>query len=893
MISQLPLAQFVFLFGDGKVEGDPTRRDILGGKGAGLAEMTKLSIPVPPGFTISSEVCAYFYNHQYTYPTGFEKEVFKKLGQVEEIMGSFFGDPKNPLLVSVRSGSRVSMPGMMDTVLNLGLNDHTLQGLIQQTQKERFAYDSYRRFIQMYSNVVLGMDLHLFETLLEHHKKKRAVTEDIDLQVSDLKEIVEEYKALVKNQLGKEFPQDPYEQLWGAMGAVFLSWNSPRAITYRKIHHIPSEWGTAVNIQAMVFGNLGNDCATGVAFTRNPSTGEKRIFGEYLINAQGEDVVAGIRTPAPLTDDDGVAPHSLERMMPHVFQELSEISKRLEDHFLEMQDIEFTIQKGKVWLLQTRRGKRSAQAAIRIATDMVSENLISKKEALLRVEPVQLDQLLHPMIDPEAPKEVLAKGLPASPGAATGQVVFSPDEAEAWVNQGRKVILVRMETSPEDIHGMNVASGILTARGGMTSHAAIVARGMGKCCIVGCHELHMDTKSGQMTVRDQKIQLGDVLTINGTTGEVYKGAIPMIQPKLDPAYHTFMSWVDEVRTIHVRANADTPHDARVAREFGAEGIGLCRTEHMFFDLTRIDAMREMILADNEKARRKALAQLLPMQKSDFIGIFKEMKGYAVTIRLLDPPLHEFLPHNNKDLAELAKKIDISFSKLKRKAKSLDEFNPMLGFRGCRLGIAYPEIYEMQVQAIMEAACEVVQEEKVHLRPEIMLPIIGDAYEFDLLKEMVEKVCQDILEKYKTHVDYKIGTMIELPRAALTADEIAKRADFFSFGTNDLTQTTFGISRDDSAFFLPKYVEKGIYEIDPFVRIDQKGVGRLMQMAIALGRQTNSDLKIGICGEHGGDPSSIEFCYQSGLNYVSCSPYRVPLARLAAAQAVLKHETQQK
>ncbi|MBI2646005.1 MAG: pyruvate, phosphate dikinase, partial [Deltaproteobacteria bacterium] len=643
----LPL---VFFFGNGKAEGDPKKCDILGGKGSGLAEMTQLSIPVPPGFTISSEVCTYYYQHQYTYPSGFEKEVLKKLEQVEEVMGSFFGDPKNPLLVSVRSGSRVSMPGMMDTVLNLGLNDHTLQGLIQRTQKERFAYDSYRRFIQMYSNVVLGLDLHLFKAI-----------EDFDLQVSDLKEMVEEYKAIVRKQLGKEFPQDPYEQLWGAIGAVFLSWNSPRAITYRKIHHIPSEWGTAVNVQAMVFGNLGNDCATGVAFTRNPSTGEKKIFGEYLINAQGEDVVAGIRTPAPLSDapkSEGYAPHSLERMMPQAFQELISIAKRLETHFLDMQDIEFTIQKGKVWLLQTRRGKRSAHAAIHIAIDMVSENILSKKEALLRVEPIQLDQLLHPMIDPEASKEVLAKGLPASPGAATGQVVFSPDEAEEWVNQGKKVILVRMETSPEDIHGMNVASGILTARGGATSHAAVVARGMGKCCIVGCHELYIDIKNEQMAVRDRKIKLGDVITINGTTGEIYLGVVPTIKPKLDQAYYTFMSWVDEVRTIRVRANADTPHDAQVARDFGAEGIGLCRTEHMFFDLARIDAMREMILADNEKDRRKALALLLPMQKSDFVGIFKEMKGYPVTIRLLDPPLHEFLPHNNKELAELGKKIDI-------------------------------------------------------------------------------------------------------------------------------------------------------------------------------------------------------------------------------------------
>lgn len=873
---------FVFFFGNGHSEGDPKRKDILGGKGSGLAEMTDLFIPVPPGFTISSEVCSYFYNHNFAYPDGLERAVLQKLEKVEEVMGAYFGDPKNPLLVSVRSGSRVSMPGMMDTVLNLGLNDHTLQGLINQTQKERFAYDSYRRFIQMYSNVVLGIDLHLFETLLEN-KKKKYKRDDTDLEVSHLKELVEEYKALVKKSLGQEFVQDPYEQLWGAIGAVFRSWNSQRAMTYRKINHIPSDWGTAVNVQAMVFGNLGNDCATGVAFTRNPSTGEKRIFGEYLINAQGEDVVAGIRTPAPLTD----APHSLEKMMPNSFQELLDISKKLETHYRDMQDIEFTIQKRKVWLLQTRCGKRSAKAAIHVARDLVHENVISKKEAIMRVEPLHLEQLLHPMIDPLATKEVLAKGLPASPGAATGEVVFSPDAAEELVAQGKSVILVRMETSPEDIHGMHVASGILTARGGMTSHAAVVARGMGKCCVVGCHELHIDYKNGYMVVRDRKVLAGDVITINGSTGEIYLGKVPTITPKLDETYSEFMSWVDEVRSLKVRANADTPHDAKVAREFGAEGIGLCRTEHMFFDLTRIDAMREMILADNEKFRRSALLKLLPMQKGDFVGIFREMKGYPVTIRLLDPPLHEFLPHNNKDLAELAKKMDISFARLKRKAKSLDEFNPMLGFRGCRLGIAYPEIYEMQVEAIMEAACEVVLREKLDVQPEIMLPIIGDVKEFEILKESVVKLCEEILEKYKVKVDYTVGTMIELPRAALTADQIAEKAQFFSFGTNDLTQTTFGISRDDAGFFLPKYIEKGICETDPFVSIDQKGVGRLIQIAVELGRKTKPDLKIGICGEHGGDPQSVEFCYQSGLDYVSCSPYRVPLARLAAAQAVLK------
>ncbi len=881
-------SHFVYFFGNGKSDADPKRKDILGGKGAGLVEMTQLGIPVPAGFTISTEVCTYFYKNNFSYPAHLKEDVLNSISMVEKVMGASFGNPKNPLLVSVRSGSRVSMPGMMDTVLNLGLNDKTVLGLIQQMNKERFAYDSYRRFIQMYSNVVLGMNSHLFESLIDNKKKKYGFTQDVDLTSEHLKELVQEYKNLVKKTLGKEFPQDPHEQLWGAIGAVFRSWNSQRAVTYRKIHEIPNDWGTAVNIQAMVFGNLGNDCATGVAFTRNPSTGEKKIFGEYLINAQGEDVVAGIRTPSPLLDD-GKSPQSLEKMMPEACTELLQITNRLETHYSDMQDIEFTIQKGKVWLLQTRRGKRSAKAAICIALDMVQEKRISKKEAILRVDPHQLDQLLHPMIDPNAPKEVLGQGLPASPGAATGEVVFSPDDAEKFSKQGQSVILVRMETSPEDIHGMHVASGVLTARGGMTSHAAVVARGMGKCCVVGCHELHIDYKNAEMIVRDQKIHKGDVITLNGSTGEIYKGKVPTISPSPDDAYREFMSWVDEVRTLKVRSNADTPHDAHVARQFGAEGIGLCRTEHMFFDFARIDAMREMILADTEQFRRKALAKLLPMQKEDFIGIFREMKGFPVTIRLLDPPLHEFLPHNNKDLADLAKKIDIPFARLKRKAKSLDEFNPMLGFRGCRLGIAYPEIYEMQVQAIMEAACTLVQEEKMNLVPEIMIPIIADLKEFKILKEMVVKVAEDVIKKYKIHVDYKVGTMIELPRAALTADQIATEAEFFSFGTNDLTQTTLGISRDDAGFFLSDYVEKGIYEKDPFVTIDQSGVGKLISMAVQLGRKTISDLKIGICGEHGGDPASVEFCYRNGLNYVSCSPYRVPLARLAAAQAVLRNK----
>ncbi|HBQ21300.1 MAG: pyruvate, phosphate dikinase [Deltaproteobacteria bacterium GWA2_38_16] len=877
---------YVYFFGNSNAEGDPARKDILGGKGSGLAEMTKLSIPVPPGFTISTEVCSYFYEHNNHYPEGLEKEVLTKLSFVEEVLGTKFGDIKNPLLVSVRSGARISMPGMMDTILNLGLNDKTIEGLIAQTQKERFAYDSYRRFIQMYSNVVLDIDIHKFEALLSAKKKKAKVTQDVELNAQALKELVGEYKQLVKKTTGKEFPQDPFEQLWGAIGAVFHSWNSPRAITYRKIHHIPSQWGTAVNVQAMVFGNLGDDSATGVAFTRDPSTGDKEVFGEYLLNAQGEDVVAGIRTPSPLLGD-APSSHSLEKTMPKACKELCDFFERLEKHYKDMQDVEFTIQKGKVWILQTRRGKRSAKAAVRIAFDMVQEKMISQEEAILRIEPAQLEQLLHPMIDPEAPKEVIAKGLAASPGAVSGEVVFSPETAEKWVEGGHKVILVRAETSAEDIHGMHVASGILTARGGMTSHAAVVARGMGKCCIVGCHDIQIDSEHKYMMVNDKKVHAGDLITINGTTGEVYLGVIPTVQPKLDQYYEKLMTWVDEVRSIRVRANADTPHDAKVARQFGAEGIGLCRTEHMFFDPERIDVMREMILADTEETRRTALSKLLPMQKQDFMGIFKEMKGYPVTIRLLDPPLHEFLPQTSKDLAELAHKINVSFSKIKQKAKGLSEFNPMLGFRGCRLGVAYPEIYEMQVQAIMEAACEMVQKEKMDLIPEIMIPIVGDVKEFDLIKERVVKICKEVLEKYKLHIDYKVGTMIELPRAALTADQIAKSAEFFSFGTNDLTQTTFGISRDDSGHFLPKYIETGIYDVDPFVSIDQKGVGRLIEMAVELGRKTTPDLKIGICGEHGGDPSSVEFCYRTKLNYVSCSPYRVPVARLAAAQAVLK------
>jgi len=877
----------VYFFGAGKAEGNPELKHLLGGKGAGLAEMTKIGIPVPPGFTITTDVCSYYLGQQHRFPKGLKDMVLQKLSQIERVMGNKFGDSRNPLLVSVRSGSPVSMPGMMDTVLNLGLNDKTILGLIERTQNNQFAYDSYRRFIQMYSNVVLGMKWDLFESLLEQVKRKVGVERDVELKVPELKELVEAYKLLVQKRLNRDFPQDPFEQLWEAIGSVFRSWNSSRAITYRKINHISADLGTAVNVQAMVFGNMGNDCATGVAFTRNPSTGENHIFGEYLINAQGEDVVAGIRTPSPILDTDG-SPYSLERMMPEALHELTTICHRLESHYADMQDIEFTIQRGKVWFLQTRSGKRSAMAAIRIASDMVDEGIISKKEAVLRIKPKQIEQLLHPMIDPTVSREPVAKGLPASPGASTGVVVFSPDRAEAWAGEGRKVILVRMETSPEDIHGMNVANGILTARGGMTSHAAVVARGMGKCCIVGCNELHIDYKKSQMIIHNKIIQEGDTITLDGSTGRIFIGEIPTVKAKLNHYYDRLMEWVDEIRTLRVRTNADTPHDTRVARDFGAEGIGLCRTEHMFFDLTRIDAMREMILADTVKARRKALAKLEPMQKNDFKAIFREMEGFPVTIRLLDPPLHEFLPHNDEDLKALSKKLDIPFDRLKRKAKMMDEFNPMLGFRGARLGVAYPEIYEMQVQAIMEAACEVTQEEKTELRPEIMVPIIGDATELALIRKDIVRICEEVQSRYGLKIKYEIGTMIELPRAALTADAIAEYADFFSFGTNDLTQTTFGISRDDAGFFLPIYVEKGIYPEDPFVSIDRYGVGRLIQMASDLSRKVKPSIGMGICGEHGGDPSSIEFCQKVGLDYVSCSPYRVPQARLAAAQAALKY-----
>ncbi|MCC7441528.1 MAG: pyruvate, phosphate dikinase [Bdellovibrionales bacterium] len=889
--------KFVFSFGGGKAEGNETQKDLLGGKGANLHGMTKLGLPVPPGFTVTTEVCTFYYGSKKTYPKVLEAQVKTAMARVEREMGRKFGAKKNPLLVSVRSGARASMPGMMDTILNLGLNDETVQGLIAESKDARFSYDSYRRFITMYSDVVLGIHSNLFEGLLEDMKDARGIHEDTKLTADDLKELVRQYKQLVK-QNGKEFPEDPWKQLWGALGAVFESWMNPRAITYRKLHDIPEVWGTAVNVQSMVFGNMGDDCATGVAFTRDPSTGERRFFGEYLINAQGEDVVAGIRTPLPINEpsknDSNKDLVTLEAAMPKAYASLVKVYQRLEKHYRDMQDIEFTIERGRLFMLQTRNGKRTAAAALRIAVDMVAEKLIKKPEAVLRVHPDQLDMLLHPTLDPKAKKQVIAKGLPASPGAASGQVVFDPDTAEKWVKEhGKKVILVRIETSPEDIHGMAVAEGILTARGGMTSHAAVVARGMGKCCVSGCGQAKIQYDRKEFSVGAHTIKEGEFITLDGSSGEVMLGQVPTVRPTLNKDFSTLMGWVDEVRQLKVRTNADTPNDARVAREFGAEGIGLCRTEHMFFEPDRIDAVREMILADNEQGRKTALAKIIPMQRSDFRGLFEEMKGLPVTIRLLDPPLHEFIPHGDDELKALASKIGVTFERLKRRAESLHEFNPMLGHRGCRLGISFPEIYKAQVQAIMEAACELFLEKGMKIEPEIMIPLVGHWKELKFVGDYCRIEADRILTEFaaksgkKIAMKYTIGTMIELPRAAITANEIARYGEFFSFGTNDLTQTTFGLSRDDSGMFLKDYLEAGIYEKDPFASLDQSGVGQLIEVAIERGRETRPDLKVGICGEHGGDPSSVEFCHAAGLDYVSCSPYRVPIARLAAAQASIK------
>jgi pyruvate,orthophosphate dikinase len=877
----------VYFFGAGQTDARgrdlKAMKELLGGKGAGLAEMTILGIPVPAGFTITTEVCTHFNQNAGKYPDSLEAEVQSNLGKMEEAMGARFGDSANPLLLSVRSGARISMPGMMDTVLNLGLNDDSVEGLARKTGNPRFAYDSYRRFIQMYSDVVMGMEHAHFEKILEDKKERKGARVDTDLDASDLKDVVRLYKEAVKKTLGKEFPSDPKDQLWSAVSAVFRSWNTKRAIEYRRINSIPEHWGTAVNVQAMVFGNMGLDSATGVAFTRDPSTGAKKFFGEYLINAQGEDVVAGIRTPLPI---QGTA-DSLEKTMPQAYRTLAEIYERLEHHYKDMQDIEFTIQAGKVWMLQTRSGKRTGTAAVKIAVDMVREGLLTEAEAILRVNPGHLDQLLHPALDPKAKKQILARGLPASPGAAVGRVVFSAEDAQEWAERGEKVILVRQETSPEDIHGMHAAQGVLTARGGMTSHAAVVARGMGKCCVAGCGDLSIDYKKELFTTNGATVRKGEWVTIDGGTGEVILGQVSTIQPELSGDFGEIMGWVDRHRRLKVRTNADTPLDSRVARQFGAEGIGLCRTEHMFFEPDRIDAVREMILADNLEERRKALAKILPMQKGDFKEIFREMKGLPVTIRLLDPPLHEFLPQTEQEILDLAKKVGVSPDKLRHKAESLHEFNPMLGHRGCRLGITFPEIYQMQVRAIMEAACELAKEESFKIIPEIMIPLVGHVNELKKMREETENVCRQVIEEKKAPIEYLIGTMIELPRAAITADEIAGFADFFSFGTNDLTQTTFGFSRDDAGKFLPYYVEKGILPNDPFVTLDRQGVGGFIRMAVDKGRGVKKTLKVGICGEHGGDASSVEFCHEIGLDYVSCSPYRVPIARLASAHAAIK------
>ena len=881
--------KFVYFFGNGQAEGRADMKNLLGGKGANLAEMSSIGLPVPPGFTITTEVCTEFYKNDQKYPGSLTAEVAANLKQVEELMGKKFGDPNNPLLVSVRSGARASMPGMMDTVLNLGLNDITVQGIIAQSGDERFAYDAYRRFVQMYADVVMGMEKEILDHLLEQKKEQRGVHLDTDLTASDWKELVAAFKQTIKQELGLSFPEDPQEQLWGAIGAVFGSWMNQRAITYRRLNNIPAEWGTAVNVQSMVFGNMGSDCATGVAFTRDPSTGENYFYGEFLVNAQGEDVVAGIRTPQPINrvkDKDGKLP-SMEEVMPECYGQLVRIRDVLEKHYKDMQDIEFTIETGVLYMLQTRNGKRTAPAAIKTAVDMVKEGLIDERTAVLRVAPSQLDQLLHPCLDPNAVKQIIAKGLPASPGAVSGAVVFTANEAEAEAKVGRKVILVRIETSPEDIHGMHAAQGILTARGGMTSHAAVVARGMGKCCVAGCSEIKVDYASESFVAKNGVVvKKGDIITLDGSKGEVMLGAVPTIPVQLTGDFGTLMGWVDSFRTMKVRTNADTPHDSKVAREFGAEGIGLCRTEHMFFDAERIAAVREMILSEELEGRERALAKIMPMQKGDFIGIFREMKGLPVTIRLLDPPLHEFLPQEDKDIEDLARTMKVTVNSVRHKIELLHEFNPMLGHRGCRLGITYPEIYNMQVRAIMEAACELVKNEGFSIVPEIMIPLIATVKELQVLKQNAVAICEETIARYGVALEYLIGTMIELPRAALTADEIATEAEFFSFGTNDLTQTTFGLSRDDAGKFLPFYVEHGILEEDPFVSLDQTGVGKLVKMACQLGRATRPGIKLGICGEHGGDPASVIFCHKIGLDYVSCSPFRVPIARLAAAHAAL-------
>jgi pyruvate,orthophosphate dikinase len=882
-------ASWVYAFGGGRADGDASMKELLGGKGANLAEMSALGLPVPPGFTITTDACTHFYANDRRYPASLKDEVEAAMARVEGLTAKRFGDPDNPLLVSVRSGARASMPGMMDTVLNLGLNDRTVEGLARLSGDRRFALDSYRRFIQMYSNVVLGLDHHMFEEILDDHKDRLAVTVDTALDAEAWTAVVADYKQAVESERGAPFPQDPADQLWGAIGAVFSSWMNERAKFYRRMHDIPEAWGTAVNVQSMVFGNMGETSATGVAFTRNPSTGESRLYGEFLVNAQGEDVVAGIRTPQALTkagrEEMGEKAASMEEAMPEVFGQFRGVVERLERHYRDMQDIEFTVEQGTLYMLQTRSGKRTAKAALKIAVEMAAEGVISQNEAVARIDPASLDQLLHPTIDPEAPREIIATGLPASPGAATGKAVFDSGEAERLGQAGEAVILVREETSPEDIHGMHAARGIVTARGGMTSHAAVVARGMGRPCVSGVGELLIDAKGRTFSARGRTIRAGDIITIDGSSGEILAGAVKMVEPELTGDFAMLMGWADKVRRLRVRANAETALDARTARQFGAEGIGLVRTEHMFFDAERIAAVREMILADDEAGRRPPLARMLEMQRSDLVEIFGIMQGLPVTIRLLDPPLHEFLPHTREDVQAVAQATGLDAGKLMQRARDLAETNPMLGHRGCRLGVSYPEIYEMQVRAIIEAALDVAAAAPAPI-VEIMHPLIAKGEEMRFLRMLTDRVAAQVMQERGADVGYSVGAMIELPRAALRASELAETAEFFSFGTNDLTQTTFGISRDDSARFLGAYMDKGIFDKDPFVSLDVDGVGDLIRIAAERGRAARPDIKLGICGEHGGDPASIAFCEDVGLDYVSCSPYRTPIARLAAAQAAL-------
>ena len=884
------MSKWVYTFGDGKAEGDASMRNLLGGKGANLAEMNVVGLPVPPGFTVTTEVCTYYYNNNHTYPADLKDQVRAAVADVEKIMGKKFADANNPLLFSVRSGARVSMPGMMDTVLNLGLNDETVNALAKASGSERFAYDSYRRFLQMFSDVVLGADLDLYEEALENMKKSKGYTSDTDMTAEDLKELVKEYKEIGK-KLGKEVPQDPWEQLWAGIGAVFGSWMVDRAITYRKLNNIPGDWGTAVNVQTMVFGNAGDDCATGVCFSRDPATGENVYYGEYLVNAQGEDVVAGIRTPQPMASKgDGT---SLEEKWPHLYKELVDVRNNLEAHYKDMQDMEFTIEHGKLWMLQCRNGKRTAAAAVRMAVEMVEEGLLNKEEAIMRVGAEQLDQLLHPMLDPKAKKNVIATGLPASPGAAVGRAVFNADDAEAWAAKGEKVILIRNETSPEDIGGMHASQGLITARGGMTSHAAVVARGMGTPCVSGSHDITISYKDKTMTTKSGVVvKEGDWVSIDGGKGQIIEGQVPTVNVEMTGNFGKLMTWVDEIKTMEVRANAETPKDAQQARDFGAEGIGLARTEHMFFDPKRIADMRAMILSDNEEGRRAALARLLPYQKQDFKDLFKIMEGMPVVIRLLDPPLHEFLPHTEAEMKELADKMGMTLQQVQNRANALHESNPMLGHRGCRLPITYPEICEMQTRAILEAAIECA-DNGVKVVPEIEVPLTGSKKELDIVKAIIDTTAEKVFAEKGKKIKYEVGSMIELPRAALKADELAQSAEFFGFGTNDLTQTTLGMSRDDTGAILDEYRARGVYVADPFASIDVEGVGCLVKMACEKARCSNPNIWLGVCGEHGGDPASIDFFQTCGMNYVSCSPFRVPVARLAAAQAAVRHKNDKK